>query len=79
MHLPVHTSWLNQVEIYFSIVHRQLLTPADFPSVTALERQLLAFQDQYNRTARPFGWRYTRSTLLAHLSRLKQEITPLAA
>ena len=79
VHLPVHASWLNQVEIYFSIVHRQLLTPADFPSVTALERQLLAFQDQYNRTARPFGWRYTRSMLLAHLSRLKQEITPLAA
>ncbi|MCL4424859.1 MAG: IS630 family transposase [Firmicutes bacterium] len=71
VHLPVHASWLNQVEIYFSIVHRQILTPTDFPSVAALERQLLTFQSQYNCTARPFGWRYTRSMLLEHLRKLE--------
>lgn len=48
VHLPVHSSWLNQIEIYFSIVHRKALTPADFPSLAALEQRLHWFAWYYN-------------------------------
>jgi len=70
VHLPTHASWLNQVEIYFSIIQRKVLTPNDFPDLAAVEARLLAFATLYNDTARPFNWRLTRATLeerLAHL------------
>ncbi len=70
IHTPVHASWLNQVEIYFSIVHRKVLTPNDFPDLAAVEQRLAAFQDCYNRTAEPFHWRYTSTDLHQHLTRL---------
>lgn len=70
VHLPVHSSWLNQIEIYFSIVHRKALTPADFSSVEALEQRLLWFQWYYNQDARPFRWNYTLGQLEAHIERL---------
>ena len=57
MHLPVHASWLNQVEIYFSIVQRKVITPHDFTDLDDLARRILAFQDRYNATATPFDWR----------------------
>jgi hypothetical protein len=44
VHTPVHASWLNQIEIYFSIVQRKILTPSDFSSLAELERRLMAFQ-----------------------------------
>ena len=71
IHLPVHASWLNQIEIYFSIVQRKVLTPTDFPSLQALAATLLAFQDRYQRIAAPFAWKFTRqnlATLMAKLS-----------
>jgi DDE superfamily endonuclease len=49
IHTPVHASWLNQVEIYFSIVQRKVLTPNDFSSPQELEQRLLAFQSHYER------------------------------
>jgi hypothetical protein len=55
-HTPVHASWLNQVEIYFSILQRRVLTPNDFSSLAELEQRLLAFQCHYERTASPFKW-----------------------
>jgi hypothetical protein len=73
VHLPVHASWLNQVEIFFSIVQRKVLTPNDFPDLAAVERRLLAFEALYNDTAVPFHWRFTRQHLddrLAALSAL---------
>jgi len=70
VHLPVHASWLNQVEIYFSVVQRKLITPQDFPDVEVLEQRLLAFQDRYNRSARPFDWRFTRTALTELLDRV---------
>jgi hypothetical protein len=70
VHLPTHSSWLNQIELYFSIVHRKALTPADFPSVTALEQRLYQFQYAYNQKAEPFRWRYSRTDLEAYLERL---------
>lgn len=70
IHTPTHASWLNQVEIYFSIVQRKVLTPNDFASLADLEQRLLAFQFHYERTASPFKWTFTRSDLHALLAKL---------
>jgi transposase len=70
VHLPVHSSWLNQIEIYFSIVHRKALTPLDFDSVAALEQRLKWFQWHYNQFAQPFAWNYTREKLEQLVERL---------
>lgn len=67
VHLPNHASWLNQIEIYFSILQRKALTPKDFEDLRALTERLLAFQERYNRTARPFRWRFTREDLKERL------------
>ena len=72
VHLPIHASWLNQIEIYFSIVQRKVLTPNDFPDLRTLEEQLLTFQAHYQRLAEPFEWRYTRADLSRLLSRLNE-------
>jgi DDE superfamily endonuclease len=53
---PVHASWLNQAEIYLSIVQRKVLTPNDFAGLDTLERQLLAFGRRYEQIATPFEW-----------------------
>ena len=71
VHLPLHASWLDQVEIYFSIVKRQVLTPNDFPSREAAAARILAFQNHYQKIAKPFQWRFTRhdlDKLLGHLA-----------
>ncbi len=70
VHGPVHASWLNQIEVFFSIVQRKVLIPNDFPSLEALERRLLAFQTHYETIAKPFEWRFTRQDLRKLLSRL---------
>jgi hypothetical protein len=70
VHLPVHASWLNQVEIYFSILQRKVLTPNDFADLAAVEQRLLAFEVYYNRMARPFAWRFTRADLDRRLAQL---------
>ena len=71
VHTPTHASWLNQVEIFFSIVQRKVLTPNDFSSLADLEQRLLAFQAHYERTASPFKWTFTRDDLRALLVKLK--------
>lgn len=70
VHLPVHASWLNQVEIYFSILQRKAISPADFADLDELADRVLAFQDRYNQTATPFDWRYTRDDLNKYLRKL---------
>jgi DDE superfamily endonuclease len=70
VHLPVHASWLNQIEIYFSIVQRKVLTPNDFTDLVEVERRLLGFQRRYEQTAVPFDWRFTRADLDDLLRRL---------
>jgi len=70
IHTPVHASWLNQVEIYFSIIQRKVLTPNDFASLTELEQRLLAFQCHYERTASPFKWTFTRRDLHTLLAKI---------
>ena len=70
VHTPVHASWLNQIEIYFSIVQRKVLTPNDFASLADVEDRLLRFQDHYERAAAPFRWTFTRQDLAALLTKL---------
>jgi len=70
IHTPIHASWLNQIEIYFSIVQRKVLTPNDFSSLGELEQRLLAFQHRYERTASPFQWTFTRSDLQTLLAKI---------
>ena len=70
VHLPVHASWLNQVEVYFSVIQRKLLTPDDFEDLDELAAQVLAFEKHYNTAARPFAWKFTRTALNRLLTRL---------
>lgn len=70
VHLPTHASWLNQIEIFFSILQRKALTPNDFADLAAVEDRLTAFADLYNDTAAPFNWRFTRADLDARLAAL---------
>jgi len=69
--LPTHSSWLNQIEIYFSIVQRKVLTPMDVASAEILTKRLLDFQDYYQETARPFSWKFTAADLKKRLDALK--------
>jgi hypothetical protein len=77
VHGPIHASWLNQIEIYFSIVQRKALTPNDFESLAAVEDRLLAFQRYYESIATPFEWRFTKDDLAALMRKL--DATALAA
>lgn len=70
IHTPVHASWLNQIEIYFSIIQRKVLTPNDFESLVAVQERLLRFQDHYQQIAQPFDWRFTRDDLANLLLKL---------
>jgi transposase len=70
VHLPTHASWLNQIEVFFSVVQRKVLTPNDFYDLADVEARLTAFQDRYNFTARPFNWTYTRHDLDDLLKRI---------
>ena len=79
VHTPVHASWLNQVEIYFSIVQRKLLTPNDFKSLAELEAALLQFQRHYQQSAKPFEWTFTRRDLARLLDKLSRNSLSLAA
>ncbi len=70
IHLPVHASWLNQIEIYFSIVQRKVLQPNDFTDLAAVEERLLRFRRHYEQVAQPFEWKFTRDDLDRLLERL---------
>lgn len=73
VHLPVHASWLNQIEIYFSIIQRKVLTPNDFTCLEALEDRLYKFQEHYEKIAKPFEWKFTREDLSKMLKKLSKE------
>ena len=70
IHTPVHASWLNQVEIVFSVVQKKVISPNDFGSTAHLAATLLAFIDRYNQTARPFNWKFTAASLARLLQRI---------
>jgi len=76
VHTPVHASWLNQVEIYFSVLQRKLLTPSTFASTAKGQDQVLQFERYYEQAARPFQWKFTRrdlDRLLEHLEAVEYE------
>lgn len=70
VHTPVHASWLNQIEIYFSVVQRRVLSPNDFNDLTELQACILAFQAHYETIAEPFQWKFTRDDLKNLLAKL---------
>ena len=72
IHTPIHASWLNQAEIYFSVVQRKVVTPNDFDDLDTLEQRLLAFGRRYEQIAAPFEWKFTRADLDRLLHRLDQ-------
>ena len=69
VHGPVHASWLNQIEIYFSIIQRKVLTPNDFPDLTALAELLFNFQYRWETIGAPFQWKFTRRELTKLLAK----------
>ena len=78
VHTPVHASWLDQTEIYFSIVQRKVLDPNDFASLAELEARLLAFGEHYSAVATPFEWRFTRLDLHRVLAGLPSPLAQAA-
>jgi len=72
VHTPVHASWLNQIEIYFSIVQRKVLTPNDFSGLDAVAERLYGFERHYEEIASPFEWTFTRRDLARLLEKLEQ-------
>ncbi|MEO8007632.1 MAG: transposase [Betaproteobacteria bacterium] len=77
VHGPIHASWLNQIEIYFSIVQRKALTPNDFSCLNEVEDRLLRFQEYYESMATPFDWRFTRNDLAKLTKKFLAEPAPL--
>jgi hypothetical protein len=71
--LPVHASWLNQIEIYFSVIQRKVLTPNDFADLTDVEQRLHAFERRYEIAAQPFEWKFTCDDLAKLMKRLADE------
>jgi len=72
VHTPVHASWLNQVEVYFSIIQRKALSPNDFTDLDVVEQRLTRFEIRYNAAAKPFKWKFTTTDLDDLLDRLER-------
>lgn len=70
IHLPVHASWLDQCEIYFSIVQRKVVNPNDFTDLEQIRERLAAFEQRYNAVAEPFDWTFGRDDLDKFIARL---------
>jgi hypothetical protein len=79
VHTPVHASWLNQIEIDFSIVQRKVLTPNDFSSLLQVEQSLMDFQKRSEPTASLFQWTFTRNDLSTLLAELQPRAVAAAA
>jgi len=71
VHTPVHASWLNQVEIYFSIIQRKVLTPNDFADLEAIRLRLALYEELSNQHPTPFQWKFDRAKLTALLAKLQ--------
>ena len=82
VHLPVHASWLNQIEVVFSVIQRKVIKPADFADLDTLTQRLLDFEPRYNAAAKPFDWKFTRTDLDELIRRIdahRAEPIPAAA
>jgi hypothetical protein len=71
IHTPVHASWLNQVEIYFSIIQRKVLTPNDYASLKEVELRLSLYEELTNRCPTPFNWKFNRQKLAILLAKIE--------
>ncbi len=71
VHTPVHASWLNQIEIYFSIIQRKVLTPNDFDSLDMLRKRLALYEKLSNQTPKPFNWKFDRKKLSEFIKKTK--------
>lgn len=69
VHTPVHASWLNQVEVYFSIIQRKVLTPNDFANLDEVRTRLALYEELANQTPKPFAWKFTRQKMIEWLQR----------
>jgi hypothetical protein len=76
--MPAHASWLDQAEIYFSIVQRKVINPSDFTGLSQIHHCLTAFETRCNAIARPFGRTFTRTNLddLLHRSGAHEKTQP---
>jgi transposase len=72
VHTPIHASWLNQIEIYFSVVQRKVVAPNDFTNLDQVRDRLTAFEQRYNATAQPFQWKFTTTDLDDLLARIER-------
>ena len=70
VHLPLHASWLNQIELYFSILERKALTPRDFSGAQQMTQRILAFQARFSGQSQPFHWRFSAADLRLRLNAL---------
>lgn len=71
VHTPVHASWLNQIEIYFSILQRKVISPNDFDNLDEVEERLLSFENHYNAVSKPFDWKFDKDDLADLLRRIE--------
>ena len=71
VHTPVHASWLNQAEIYFSIIQRKVLTPNDFTDLEAIRLRLALYEALSNQNPTPFQWKFDRTKLTALLAKIE--------
>jgi hypothetical protein len=79
VHTPVHASWLNQIEIYFSIIQRTVLTPNDCITLRGLADRIHAFGRRYSALNKPFAWRFTRQDLARRLNDPSLQLETAAA
>ncbi len=78
IHLPVHASWLNQIEIYFSILQRKVLMPNVFVSLETLAQTIIKFQKRYQQTAKPFERKFTKHDLSELIRKLSEQSATFA-
>lgn len=78
VHTPLHASWLNQVEIYFSIIQRKVLTPNDFANLEAIRLRLAVYEKLSNQSPAPFQWKFDRTKLIALLTKIETRHRALA-
>ena len=78
VHTPVHASWLNQVEIYFSIIQRKVLTPNDFADLEAIRLRLALYEALSNQSPTPFQWKFDRTKLTTLLAKIEARRMALA-
>jgi hypothetical protein len=78
VHTPVHASWLNQVESYFAIIQRKVLTPHDFADLEAVRLRLALYEELSNQNPMPFQWKFDRAKLTALFAKIEARRRALA-